>query len=331
MKRKIFIAIEEFGKNSDEYSKLIDKDKFDVIWNESGKRLDCIKDASLFEGVDYIVAGLEEYTTEFFERNNSIKAISRVGVGVDSIDLESAKEKGIKIFITTDKPSVAVAELCISNMIALLRSTFIMNQSLKNDRWDVIQGRDIRNCTVGIIGLGSIGKQVVKRLSAFGPKILGYARTWDSLFARKYSVKRFKELQDIVSRSDILTIHLPLEKKTENLINDEIIKTLKDDSILINTSRAGVIDNVALAESLRNGHILGAAIDVFNEERKIAPYNELENVILTPHVGSHTAGTRIAMEESAISNIISYDSLIYPIDGSNIPDLLIQVEKNSVV
>tara|TARA_B100000427_G_C15482478_1_gene583733 strand:+ start:513 stop:1508 length:996 start_codon:yes stop_codon:yes gene_type:complete len=331
MKRKILIAIEEFAKNSDEYLKLIDKNNFDLIWNESGKRLDFKRDFNLFQDIDYIIAGLEEYPLEFFENNQNVKAISRVGVGVDNIDLMSAKKKGVKVFITTDKPSVAVSELCISNMIAILRSTFIMNQSLKNDEWNVIQGRDIRNCSVGIIGLGSIGKEVVKRLKSFGPKISGYARTWDSSFAHRYSIKRYLSLEEITAESDILTIHLPLEKETENLISENIIKRLKADSILINTSRAGVVDNIALANSLRKGHILGAAIDVFDEERKIAPYNELENVILTPHVGSHTAGTRIAMEESAINNILSFDALINPKNHNNLTELLMQVEKNSVV
>ena len=129
------------------------------------------------------------------KKRRRLKAISRVGVGVDNIDLEAAKSFSKKIFITTDKPSVAVAELCVSNMIALLRGTFLMNEDLKKGNWNIIQGRDIRNCTVGIIGLGSIGKQVVKRLLPFGPKIIGYARTWDHEFSRQYSVDRYKSIR----------------------------------------------------------------------------------------------------------------------------------------
>ncbi len=327
MKRKILIAIEEFAKNSDEYLNLLDEKKFELIWNRSGKRVDYNSNSKLFEDVDYIIAGLEKYPNDFFDEFRGIKAISRVGVGVDNIDLAAAKMNGVKVFITTDKPSVAVAELCISNMIALLRSTFVMNQSLKSGEWDVIQGRNIRNCTVGVIGLGSIGKQVVKRLKPFEPNIVGYARTWDKSFAQKYSVERFKNLDEMASISDILTIHLPLEDKTEKIIDNNIIKELQKDSIVINTSRAGVLDNRSLAKALRERRILGAAIDVFDEERKISPYDELDNVILTPHVGSHTAGTRIAMEKSAINNIISYDSLINPSGNDNIADLLTHIEK----
>ena len=190
--------------------------------------------------------------------------------------------------------------------------------------------KDIRNCTVGIIGLGSIGKQVVKRLIPFGPKIIGYARTWDHVFSRKFLVDRCTSLEEIINSSDIITIHLPLEESTKNLIDLSLIKRLKKDAVVLNTSRAGVIDNDALANSLRKKQILGAAIDVFDEDRTISPYDQLENVIVTPHVGSHTSGTRIAMEESAVSNILIYDSILNPKKDENIISLLASLEKNSI-
>lgn len=331
MKRKILIAIDEFAKNSSDCLDMINGRDLEIIWHKSGESLDFNKYKHLYEDVDYIIAGLEKYNSEFFKINKNVKAISRVGVGVDNIDLLAAQGSSTKIFITTDKPSVAVAELCVSNMIALLRGTFLMNKELKNGNWEVIQGRDIRNCTVGIIGVGSIGKQVARRLTNFEPKIIGYARTWDNEFANKYDIKRYQAIEDIIKMSDILTVHLPLEDSTRGLIDAKLIKLMKKDAVILNTSRAGVFDNNALADSLRKNHLLGAAIDVFDEDRNIAPYDEIENVILTPHVGSHTSGTRIAMEESAMSNILAYDSLLNPRANEDITYLLSVVETNSVI
>ena len=330
MKRKVLIAIDQFAKNSTKCLEMLKSRDFDVIWNESNRPLDCDNDFNMYKDIDYVIAGLERYDSAFFKKAKKLKAISRVGVGIDSIDTEAARAFSKKIFITTDKPSVAVAELCVSNMIALLRGTFMMNTDLKNGNWNIIQGRDIRNCTVGIIGLGSIGKQVVKRLIPFGPKIIGYARTWDHVFSRKFLVDRCTSLEEIINSSDIITIHLPLEESTKNLIDLSLIKRLKKDAVVLNTSRAGVIDNDALANSLRKKQILGAAIDVFDEDRTISPYDQLENVIVTPHVGSHTSGTRIAMEESAVSNILIYDSILNPKKDENIISLLASLEKNSI-
>ena len=119
-----------------------------------------------------------------------MKAISRVGVGVDCIDLESARENGVKVFVTSDRPSVAVAELCVSNMISLLRHTFKMSNNLKEGIWEPIQGKELRSCTVGIVGMGSIGKEVAKRVRALGSNVIGYGRTWNQDFANQYDIRR---------------------------------------------------------------------------------------------------------------------------------------------
>jgi D-3-phosphoglycerate dehydrogenase len=194
-------------------------------------------------------------------------------------------------------------------MISLLRHTYTMSNNLKSNHWTPIQGKELRSCTIGIIGLGSIGKEVAKRASVFGSKLLGYGRTWNNEFANSYNIQR-KSLEDIFKVSNIVTIHLPFTSETNKLINREIIALAKPDSIILNTSRAGVMDNNALAEALKLNQLGGAAIDVFEEEKDPQPYTTIENVILTPHIGSHTHETRKAMEEMAVENIVIYDSLL---------------------
>jgi D-3-phosphoglycerate dehydrogenase len=307
--KTVFIAIEDFAKQSDGAIKILESKGFKILYNHQGTQANIKSHQEEYLKADYIIAGLENYSDIFFKRFKNVKAISRVGVGVDSIDLNSARENSVKIFITSDRPSVAVAELCISNMISLLRHTYTMSNNLKSNHWTPIQGKELRSCTIGIIGLGSIGKEVAKRASVFGSKLLGYGRTWNNEFANSYNIQR-KSLEDIFKVSNIVTIHLPFTSETNKLINREIIALAKPDSIILNTSRAGVMDNNALAEALKLNQLGGAAIDVFEEEKDPQPYTTIENVILTPHIGSHTHETRKAMEEMAVENIVIYDSLL---------------------
>jgi len=252
-----------------------------------------------------------------------------IGVGTDCIDLGSATESDVKIFITSDKPSVAVAELCVSNMISLLRYTYRMSNDLKLNHWNPIQGRELRSCTVGIVGVGSIGREVIKRVHAFGAKLIGYGRTWDEEFANKFGVDR-RTLTEVFKESDIITIHLPLTPETKGLISEEVIQLTKSKALILNTSRAGVIDNIALAKSIKSNKLSGAAVDVFDEERDPYPYGELDEVILTPHIGSHTIETRKSMEEMAAKNLVIYDSLSKQTDASKINDILSYIDKHSV-
>ncbi len=324
--KTVFIAIEEFAKHSNMPLKILESHGFKIILNKEGTAPTPQTHRDDYLNADYVIAGLENYSNEFFRDFINIKAISRVGVGVDCIDLDSATKNDVKILITSDRPSVAVSELCVSNMISLLRHTFTMSNNLKINNWEPIQGKELRSCTIGIIGLGSIGKEVAKRVAGFGSNIIGYGRTWNEEFANLFGIKK-KTLIEIFQESDIITIHLPLTPETDKLITKELISVTKPNTLIINTSRAGVIDNNAVAEALRQKHLGGAAVDVFEEEKDPYPYGSLENVILTPHIGSHTLETRKAMEEMAAENLVMFDSLSSNEESSKITDY---IQKHSV-
>ena len=327
--KNVLIAIDEFANASTRPVEILESAGFNVILNDTGDSLDYKNHVDLFKQADYVIAGLESYSASFFEKFSNVNAISRVGVGVDCIDIISATKHGVKIFITSDKPSVAVAELCVSNMISLLRHTFNMSNNLKAKNWKPIQGRELRSCTVGVIGVGSIGKQVIRRVHAFGSELIGYGRTWDEGFANKFGVIR-KTMQEIFEESDVITIHLPLTPETKGIISSEIIGLIKPGAIILNTSRAGIIDNIALVDSINKNIVYGAAMDVFDEERDPYPYGDLDEVILTPHIGSHTIETRKSMEEMAAKNIVIYDSLTTITDATKISEILLYIEKHSV-
>jgi len=328
LKKTVLIAIDEFASSTNSPIKILESAGFKVLKNDSGTPLDFQKNADLYLKADYIIAGLESYPSDFFKKFKNIKAISRVGVGVDSIDLDSAKKHGVKIFVTSDKPSVAVAELCISNMISLLRHTFKMSNDLKASFWNPIQGRELRNCTIGVIGVGSIGKELIKRLDSFGPKIIGYGRTWSDEFANKFNLQR-KSIKEIFEESDIITIHLPSTPDTKGLISKKYIELLKYDALVLNTSRAAVIDNSALADAIAKKNIM-AAVDVFDEERDSYPYTDIEGVILTPHIASHTIETRKSMEDMASETLEIYDSILNSQDIKIDDNKLLYINKHSV-
>ena len=138
-------------------------------------------------------------------------------------------------------------------------------------------------------------------------------------------------LEEIFCKSDIISIHLPLDNETNGLINKELIHKMKKNSIFINTSRSSVVDNFAVADSIKSKKILGAAIDVFNEDKNIHPYEEIENVILTPHIGSHTLETRKEMEKSAVSNLLNYHCLITKTYSGEIEKLIFEIDRNTVI
>jgi len=329
MKKTVLIAIDEFAKASDYPVRLLKENGFNIVWNDTGKPLHYVESSSLYEKVDYVIAGLEEYPSVFFEKFPNVSAISRIGVGTDAINIKAATNQNVKIFITSDKPSVAVSELCISNMIALLRRTYEMSNELKQSIWNPIQGRDLRSCTVGIVGMGSIGKEVIKRLGPFGSRVIAYSRTWDERFAHDNDVER-KSIEDVFIESDVITVHLPLTSETKGIISKELISKITKGAVLLNTSRAGVIDNAALAEAMKANRLAGVAIDVFDEERDPHPYGSLDRVILTPHIGSHTLETRKDMEEMAVKNLLVFDSLSKAHDPTEIGDILSYIDNHSV-
>ena len=190
LKTKLLIAIDTFNESKNINFKIFDDHQIEITVNNTKKELSHYKNEEFFQNIDYIIAGLEQYDQNFFEKFKNLKAISRVGVGTDNIDMDMAHRMGVKIFKTSDKPSVAVAELCISNMISLLRHTFIMSNNLKSEKWTPIVGRELRGLKIGIVGLGSIGKQIVKRLLPFEADISGYGRSWDEKFALEFDVKK---------------------------------------------------------------------------------------------------------------------------------------------
>lgn len=262
-----------------------------------------IKHSELIERIkDYevlVVRSATKVTREVIEAGKNLRIIGRAGAGIDNIDVEVARAKGIKILNTPEAPTEAVAELVMGLMLAWARRLPQADSSMKQGKWlkSELMGTELRGKTLGIVGTGKIGQRVGALAMAFGMKIVAQDCVIYPEFVARTGCE-YVDLDTILKQSDYLTIHLPLTPETRHLIGKRELSLMKPTAVLINTSRGEIVDETALVEALSSGKIAGACLDVFSHEPPVdSPLLKLPNVILTPHIG---ASTHEAQREAAI-------------------------------
>ncbi|KUO41443.1 MAG: 3-phosphoglycerate dehydrogenase [Candidatus Hadarchaeum yellowstonense] len=262
-----------------------------------------LKPPELIERVkDYevlVVRSATKVTREVIEAGKKLRIIGRAGAGVDNIDVEAAKARGIKVLNTPEAPTEAVAELVMGLMLSWARRLPQADLSMKQGKWlkAELMGTELRGKTLGIIGTGKIGQRVGFLALAFGMKIVAQDCVRYPEFAARTGCE-YTDLDTVLRQADYLTIHLPLTAETRHLIGKRELSLMKPTAVLINTSRGEIVDETALVEALTSGKIAGACLDVFSREPPVdSPLLKLPNVILTPHIG---ASTHEAQKEAAI-------------------------------
>ena len=256
---------------------------------------------------DVVIISNIKLSAEVLKSSTNLKMLSVAFTGLDHIDLDYCKENNIKVCNSSGYATVGVAELTIGLMIDVYRHITLLNQDTRNGKTrNNFLGRQLRGKTVGIIGTGAIGLETAILLKAMGCNIIAWNRT-EREEAKKLNIK-YVSLQDLMKQSDIISLHVPLNKETYHLINKDLLSLCKKDAILINTARGNVVDMEALAESLRKGLLAGAGIDVFETEPPLAknhPLINAPNCILTPHIAY---ATREAFDEriEIVMNNIKY-------------------------
>jgi D-3-phosphoglycerate dehydrogenase len=250
-----------------------------------------------------IIVGTETINDEVLKKYLKLKIISKYGVGLDNIDLEACKNRNIKVGWTGGLNKEAVAELTISNMISLCRNIYTSSNQLKNNNWNKNGGRSLADMTVGIIGVGHVGKKLIEYLKPFKCKILLH----DIIDLKVNGQVGFEEL---LKNSDIVTLHLPLTNYTHHLINESSIKLMKPNSFLINTSRGNIVEINSLKKALLSHKIAGAALDVYPLE----PYEDHEllkipNLICTPHIAGNSLQAVEKMGNSSIQHLREFFNL----------------------
>ena len=298
---KILISAASFCRYDPNPLNLLRKAGIKTVGNPYGRRLKKDEIISLGKGCVGIVAGLELYDREVLDKLHKLRVISRVGTGVTNIDLKRAQKLNIKVLNTPDVPTRAVAELSLALLFNLLRNVHQMNDSMKKGEWERLNGNLIEGKTIGIIGYGRIGRKVAHLLKGFGVSILIHDKLKESF---KHFDKKIRKvsLDKLLKKSDCVMLHLSGESC---IIGERELALMKKTSYLVNLSRGSVIDEKALYRALKEKSIAGAALDVFCKEPYCGRLRELENVILTPHVGSFTRESRIAMEIEAAQNLLN--------------------------
>ena len=279
--------------------------KADLVLNTTGKPLTEEDLLPLVGDIDGYLAGLDNITSSVLENAPKLKAISRYGVGYERVDLETAGRLGIPVTNTPGANTQSVADLAFALMLACARRLPALNAAVKSDGWSRENGKQIYGKTLGVVGLGAIGKALACRSKGFSMNVKAYDPYMDTDWAEANGVQ-VCTLDEVLENSDIISLHIPHTPETHNIINRDRIRAMRDGVILINTSRGGLIDEDAAAEYIENGKIYGIGLDAFETEPP-APHRfySFDNVITTPHAGAHTGEAVEGMALMSIENLFA--------------------------
>lgn len=254
--------------------------------------------------VDAIILGSDIVSKRVLDNAKKLKIISRYGVGIDNIDCAYAKEKGIEVTVTKNCNTEAVADYAIGLMLAVSRHICNVNYEMHQGNWVKATGLDVCHKTVGVFGLGAIGRQVIARLQGFGCHILGYDAFVDEAYVKEHNIELVQP-EEIFQRADVITLHMPGSVDGTHFINKKELDMMKPTCIVINTARASLVNEIDMIDALRNNKLYGYGSDVFDGEPHMNPsFQELPNAVLSPH--------NAAVSEEAVNNMsqVAVDHLI---------------------
>ncbi len=301
MKTKVYVALSTFAKESAQPLELLKASGLPFEVNPTGKRLTKEEVIAKLQGYDGVVAGLEPYDAQVLSALPQLKCVSRCGVGVDNIDLSVAKARGIAVLNTPQVVVQPVAELTLALIFDLLRKTTAHATAMRRKKWERFTGSQLAGKTIGIIGLGRIGRRVAELLGRLDAKVIGFDVKPDAAWAKTQGVT-LKSLDELLVVSDIVSLHVA----GHFCLGTKELARMKKGAIVINTARGALIDEGALVDALRSGHLAGAGLDVYAQEPYTGPLCDLPNVVLTPHVATLTQESRLAMEAEAVENMIRF-------------------------
>lgn len=285
---------------------LLESAGIEYVINPLGRKLKEEELADMITDFDILIAGTEPITDRVMRSASRLKLISRVGIGLDSVDLLAAERRGIHVSYTPDAPAPAVAELTIGLMFSLLRSIHVASTQLHQGQWNRHFGRRISEVTIGIIGVGRIGARVLRRIHGFGsPRVLVNDIKPDFKLVPELKLEWVGK-DDIYREADLISVHVPLTVQTKNMIRREQLLQMKPDALLINAARGGIINEQDLYSVMAAGHLGGAAIDVFEHEPYMGDLNKIERCILTAHMGSMSIDCRSRMEIEATEEAVRF-------------------------
>ncbi|WP_323758231.1 phosphoglycerate dehydrogenase [Roseivirga sp.] len=305
MAYRILTTTSSFGKVDPAPLDLLKTKGFEVTVNPYGRKLSVEESKEILKDYDGLIAGTESLNEEVLNAAADLKYLCRLGAGMDNVDFSAAERLNITVENTPSAHVDGVAELTLGGILSCLRSIANAHTNITNGIWEKPMGSLLKGKTVGIIGLGRVGCRLVELLAPFKVKVLAFDLYENTEFAKKQNVT-YVAIDELISASDIITIHTPFSPEAKHMVNTEFFTKAKKNLCLVNASRGGLVNEDALLEFLNSNPTASAYLDTFEEEPYVGPLSKMKNCTLTPHIGSYASEVRINMEMEAAQNVIKF-------------------------
>ena len=286
---KILVTVTNYSKYCQAGKRILQDAGCEIIENTSGRPFTAEELEELVGDVDGAIAGADVWSEQIFRAALKMKVLVRFGVGVDNFDLEAAKKYGITVCNCPGINTTAVAEQAVALILGLTRQIVWLNKETKEGKWPRIMMHELKSCTVGILGFGSIGRNICEKLKVFSPVLIAYDKYVDEKEAERLGVEMVS-FEEVLKRSDVISVNLPAVPETIGIINSQNITKMKNGVYLVNTARVSLVKEKDVAEAIRTGKIAGFATDVYAREpiTRENPLLSSDRVIMTPHTSAET-------------------------------------------
>jgi D-3-phosphoglycerate dehydrogenase len=302
---KILVTARSFRQTPGRHKELLEQSGHQVVESTFDRPLKELEMVGLIADVDGVILGMDDVTARVIEAARQLKVLSRYGVGMDKVDVHAATDAGVVVTNTPGTNHIAVAELALGLMLSLLRRIPQHDSSTKEGSWARERGAELAGKTVGIVGLGAVGREVAKRLRGFDVRLLVYDPYVSSDVVEAQGAQRV-DLETLLREGDVVTLHAPVTEETRGMLGQQEFGLMKPSACLVNTARAELTDEDALYEVLKSGGIGGAGLDAFSQEPPPpqCPLLQLPNVVATPHIGATTCESILRMGTLAVENAL---------------------------
>ncbi|KJS20748.1 MAG: hypothetical protein VR72_13290 [Clostridiaceae bacterium BRH_c20a] len=306
MRPKIICTSPTFGKYSLKAVEMLENEGYELVRIPMENAKNPAKLIHYVQDAQGWIVGFSKVTREVLENAPMLKIATKHGTGTDNFDLDAAKEKNVIIANAPGLNANAVSDLAFSFILALARKIPYSDKFVRSGKWQPVMGVELKGKTLGVIGMGAIGKGLIKKASSFDMKFVAFDIQKDEEFVEKYNVRMVSDYQEVLKEADFTSLHVPLNEKTRGMVSTQEFAMMKNTAYIINCARGGVIDEAALLNSLNNGEIAGAALDVFASEPPSvdSPLLALDNVIVAPHMGAYTEEAMAEISEVCAENVI---------------------------
>lgn len=302
---KVLITPRSFAEHDVTPLRMLEEKGYELIRNPYGRIMNAHEMQLLIGSVDGIILGVDPCDKEVMSCAEKLRVISRYGVGMDNIDLDYAKERGIQVFRTVGANSDAVADYAFGLMLDLTRKITFIDRACREGNWKKIKTSEMNKKVLGVVGLGAIGKGVARRSTGFDMKVLAYDPYEDQDYAAAHNIE-YVSLDRLLKESDFISLHLPLTEQTHHLIGARQFQMMKSTAILVNTARGGIVDEAALYQALKNKQIMAAGIDVFDSEPpKNTELMACDNLVVGAHCAASSLEAIDNMSLMAAENLIA--------------------------